>query len=70
MISVDLDPEVERELATVARETGKAESAIMNSALRGFFEDREDYLEGIASLHRKEARVKFEQLERELGLDR
>jgi predicted transcriptional regulator len=70
MISIELDPEVERKLASIARETGKPESAIMNKALLEYFEDQDDYREGIASLHRNEPRVKFEQLERELGLDR
>jgi len=65
-----LEPELEKRLDRLAKETGRTKSYYAKLAIEQFLEDREDYLLGIAALERMEPRVSLEDVERELGLDR
>lgn len=70
MLGIRLEPELEKRLDRLAKETGRTKSYYAKLAIRQYLEDREDYLLGIAALERKEPRVSLEDVERELGLDR
>jgi RHH-type rel operon transcriptional repressor/antitoxin RelB len=70
MLGIRLEPELEKRLDRLAKETGRTKSYYAKLAIRRYLEDREDYLLGIAALERKEPRISLNDLERELGLDR
>jgi RHH-type transcriptional regulator, rel operon repressor / antitoxin RelB len=69
MLGIRLEPELEKKLESLARETGRSKSYYAREAIRRFLEDREDYLKGIAILERNEPRISLEELERRLGLE-
>jgi RHH-type rel operon transcriptional repressor/antitoxin RelB len=69
MLGIRLEPELEKRLERLAKQTGRSKSYYAKLAIRQYLEDREDYLLGIAALERKEPTVPLEELERELGLD-
>ena len=70
MLGIRLEPDLEKRLDRLAKETGRSKSYYAKLAIREFLEEREDYLLGIAALERNEPRISLEELERELGLDR
>jgi RHH-type rel operon transcriptional repressor/antitoxin RelB len=70
MLGIRLEPELEKRLASLARKTGRSKSYYAREAIRQYLEDREDYLNGIAALERREPTITLEELERRLGLDR
>lgn len=70
MLGIRLDPELEKRLERLAKETGRSKSYYAKLAIKQYLEDREDYLLGMAALERNEPRISLEDLERELGLDR
>ncbi|MGH7935950.1 MAG: type II toxin-antitoxin system RelB family antitoxin [Chthoniobacterales bacterium] len=65
-----MEPELEKRLDNLAKETGRTKSYYAKLAIRQYLEDREDYLLGVAALERKESRSSLDDLERELGLVR
>jgi RHH-type rel operon transcriptional repressor/antitoxin RelB len=67
MLGLRLDPELEKRLERLAKETGRSKSYYAKLAIRQYLEDREDYLLGIAVLERNEPRISLEDLDRELG---
>jgi len=70
MLGIRLEPDLEKRLDRLAKETGRSKSYYAKLAIREYLEEREDYLLGIAALERNEPRISLEELERELGLDR
>ena len=70
MLGIRLEPELEKRLDRLAKETGRTKSYYAKLAIRQYLEDREDYLLGIAALERREPRIALDELERELGLER
>ena len=70
MLGIRPDPELEKRLERLAKQTGRSKSYYAKLAIRQYLEDREDYLLGIAALERNEPRISLEELERELGLGR
>lgn len=70
MLGIRLEPELEKKLDSLARQTGRSKSYYAREAIRQFLEEREDYLKGIAVLERREPTITLEELERRLGLDR
>ncbi len=70
MLGIRLEPELEKKLDSLAKETGRSKSYYAREAIRRYIEDREDYLKGIAALERGEPTVTLDELERRLGLDR
>jgi RHH-type rel operon transcriptional repressor/antitoxin RelB len=70
MLGIRLEPELERKLNSLARQTGRSKSYYAREAIRQFLEDREDYLKGIAALERREPTITLEELERRLGFSR
>jgi RHH-type transcriptional regulator, rel operon repressor / antitoxin RelB len=69
MLGIRLEPELEKKLDSLARETGRSKSYYAREAIRRYLEDREDYLRGVAALERREPTITLEELERRLGLD-
>ena len=69
MLGIRLEPELEKRLEKLAKQTGRSKSYYARLAIRQYLEDREDHLLGIAALERREPRIPLEDLERELGLD-
>jgi len=69
MLGVRLEPELEKKLDRLARQTGRSKSYYAREAIRHYLEDREDYLRGVAALERREPTISLEELERRLGLD-
>ena len=69
MLGIRLEPDLEKRLEKLAKQTGRSKSYYARLAIQQFLEDREDYLLGIAALERKEPRISLKELERELGLD-
>jgi len=70
MLGIRLEPELEKKLESLARQTGRSKSYYARQAIRQFLEDREDYLKGVAALERREPTITLEELEKRLGLDR
>lgn len=70
MLGIRLEPELEKKLNSLARQTGRSKSYYAREAIRQFLEDREDYLKGIAALERRESTIPLEELERRLGFGR
>ena len=69
MLAVRLDSETEKQLESLARETGRSKSYYVKQALTEFLDDRADYLEAMAVLERSEPRTPIAQLRKELGLE-
>ena len=70
MLSLRLDPKLEKRLERLAKKTRRTKSYYARLALEQFLEDREDYLAGLAVLERNEPTVSLEELREELGLER
>jgi|1185.fasta_scaffold98711_2 RHH-type rel operon transcriptional repressor/antitoxin RelB len=70
MLGIRLEPELEKRLERLAKQTGRTKTYYAKLAIEQFLEDREDYLLGIAALEKMEPRVSLEDVERELGLER
>jgi RHH-type transcriptional regulator, rel operon repressor / antitoxin RelB len=68
MLGIRLEPELEKKLDSLARETGRSKSYYAREAIRQYLEDREDYLKGMAVLERREPTISLDELERRLGL--
>jgi RHH-type rel operon transcriptional repressor/antitoxin RelB len=68
MLAIRLEAELEKKLASLAKETGRSKSYYAREAIRRFLEDREDYLKGIAALERREPTITLKTLERRLGI--
>jgi RHH-type rel operon transcriptional repressor/antitoxin RelB len=69
LLAVKLDPETEKQLENLARETGRSKSYYVKQALTEFLADRADYLEAMAILERSKHRTPIAQLRKELGLE-
>ncbi len=69
MLGVRLEPELEKRLERLAKQTGRSKSFYAKEAIRKFLEDREDYLLGIAALEKHTSNVSLEELERRYGLE-
>lgn len=69
MLNIRLEPELEKKLDSLVRETGRSKSYHAREAIRRYLEDRRDYLCGIAALERRDPTITLEELERRLGLD-
>jgi len=68
MLGIRLEPDLEKKLDSLAKETGRSKSYYAREAIRQYLEDREDYLKGIAVLERREPTISLQELEQRLGL--
>ncbi|MDR3746924.1 MAG: ribbon-helix-helix domain-containing protein [Acidobacteriota bacterium] len=66
MLGIRLEPDLEKRLEKLAKETGHSKSYHANLAIRQYLEDLEDPGVGIAALERNESRTTLDNLEREI----
>jgi RHH-type rel operon transcriptional repressor/antitoxin RelB len=69
MFSIVLQPELQRKLESLARETGRTKNYLARKAIRLYLEDHEEYRKGIATLNRHEPTITLEELERRRVID-
>ena len=69
MLSIRLDPEIERRLAQLARRTGRTKSYYARELIEGNLEDLEDRYLAEARLEKRRPPLTSRQVRRELGLD-
>lgn len=69
MLSVRLDPDIEKRLQELATRTGRTKSYYVREAIRAQLEDMEDRYLALARLENPAPRVSLDDLERELDLD-
>jgi RHH-type rel operon transcriptional repressor/antitoxin RelB len=69
MLSVRLDPEIEKRLAELARRTGRTKSYYARELIEGNIEDLEDRYLAEARLEKRRPPLTSRQVRRELGLD-
>jgi len=69
MLSIRLDPEIERRLAELARLTGRTKSYYVRELIEGNLEDLEDRYLAEARLEKRRPPLTSRQVRRELGLD-
>jgi predicted DNA-binding protein len=68
MLHVRLDPQLDKKLGLLAKETRRSKSDCAREAILQYLEDREDYLTGLAALERCEPTITLEELKRRLCL--
>jgi len=68
MLGVRLDKDTEMRLESLCKRTGRTKSYYVKKAIKGFIEDREDYLLAIAALEESGKFVSFDDLRKELDL--
>ena len=69
MLSIRLDPGIERRLAELARRTGRTKSYYARELIEGNIEDIEDRYLAEARLEKRRSPLTSRQVRRELGLD-
>ena len=69
MLMLELDPDLERMLSSLARRQGKSETDFARELLESFLEDLEDVRLAEASLREGGPNVTAEQARKALGLD-
>ena len=68
MLGIRLEKKLEAKLQSLAKKTGRTKSYYVREAIKQYLEDREDYLQALAVLERKEPTITLDELERRLGL--
>jgi len=69
MLSIRLDPEIERRLAELAKRTGRTKSYYARELIEGNIEDLEDRYLAEARLEKRRPPLTRRQGRKELGLD-
>ena len=71
MIELRIDAQMERRLASVARERGETLDEVALKALETYLEDAEDYARAVAAWNQRDPSqsISLEQARRELGLN-
>jgi RHH-type rel operon transcriptional repressor/antitoxin RelB len=69
MLSIRLDPDVERRLAELAQRTGRTKSYYARELIEGNLEDLEDRYLAEARLEKRRPALTSRQVRKELGLD-
>ena len=64
MVEVELGPDLEARLETLASEMHLSKSFVTREAVERFMEDREDYVAGVRSLAESKYRISLEEMER------
>jgi RHH-type rel operon transcriptional repressor/antitoxin RelB len=70
MLSLRLDPEIERRLAELARRTGRTKSFYARELIEGNLEELEDRCIAEARLEKRRTPLTSSQVRKELGLER
>lgn len=69
MLTITLDPELERKLDRIARELGRSKDEFAREAILRLIEDEEDYREAIIQSDKSASRVPLSEMKKRLGLD-
>lgn len=69
MLSVRLEPHIEKRLEELARATGRTKSFYVREAILAHLEEIEDRFIAIQRLEKPAGRISLEELERELALE-
>ena len=69
-MTIEIPDEIQARLAALAENTGLASDQHACQALLDYLDDQEDYLMAAQRLQKGNPRIRFEELERELGLER
>ena len=71
MLEVQLDPQLERQLADIAARVGEAPSELARKALLAYLEDLEDYAIAVEAWkdHDPTKTVSLEMIKRDLGME-
>jgi predicted DNA-binding protein len=69
MLSIRLDPDIERRLRTLAKRTGRSEADLAQQLIELSFEDLEDIAIAEARLANPQPALTLDQVRKELGLD-
>lgn len=64
MVALELEPELEARLVSLAEQTNVSISFVAHEAIERFIEDREDYLAGVRALSRKKYVISQDEMER------
>ena len=64
MVEVELGPDLEARLETLASEMHLSKSFVAREAIERFMEDREDYVAGVRSLAESKYTISLEEMER------
>lgn len=62
MLALRLEPELERELEKLAKETNRSKSYHAKEALKKYIEDRSDYLKALAVLEKNNSCISLEEM--------
>jgi RHH-type transcriptional regulator, rel operon repressor / antitoxin RelB len=69
MLSIRLDPAIERRLSNLARRTGRTKTYYARELIEGNLEDLEDRYLAEARLEKRRRPLSSQQVRKELGLD-
>jgi RHH-type transcriptional regulator, rel operon repressor / antitoxin RelB len=69
MLSIRLDPAIERRLSDLARRTGRTKTYYARELIEGNLEDLEDRYLAEARLEKRRRPLSSQQVRKELGLD-
>ena len=69
MLSIRLDPDIEKRLSKLARRTGRTKSYYARELIEGNIEDLEDRYLAEARLEKRRPSLTSRQVRKELGLD-
>ena len=69
MLSIELNPEIEKRLAEFARRTGRSEDSCVRELIEGNIEDLEDRYLAESRLNDRRPSLTSQQVRKELGLD-
>lgn len=71
MLEVQLDPQLERQLADIAARVGEAPSELARKALLAYLEDLEDYAIAVEAWkdHDPAKTISLEAMKRDLGME-
>ncbi len=70
MLSIRLDPDIERRLSELAKRTGRTKSYYARELIEGNIEDLEDRYLAEARLEKRRSPLTSRRVRKELGLDR
>ncbi len=69
MLTITLDPELEKKLDQIARKLGRSKDEFAREAILRLIEDEEDYREAVAQLDKPGRRVPLSEMKKRLGMD-
>ena len=69
MLTITLDPELERKLDQIARKLGRSKDEFAREAILRLIEDEEDYREAVVQADTPGGRVPLSEMKKRLGLD-